>query len=63
MEIGIGLPTTVPGGTDVVGWARAAEEGPFASVGVLDRVAYRSLDPFLSLAAAAAVTSRIRATR
>jgi alkanesulfonate monooxygenase SsuD/methylene tetrahydromethanopterin reductase-like flavin-dependent oxidoreductase (luciferase family) len=60
MEIGIGLPTTVPGGTDVVGWARAAEEGPFASVGVLDRVAYRSLDPFLSLAAAAAVTSRIR---
>jgi len=60
MDIGIGLPTTVPGGTDVVGWARRAEEGPFASVGVLDRVAYRSLDPFPSLAAAAAVTSRIR---
>ncbi|HEY7281633.1 MAG TPA: LLM class flavin-dependent oxidoreductase [Actinomycetota bacterium] len=60
MEIGIGLPTTVPGGTDVVNWSRAAEEGPFASVGVLDRVAYRSLDPFLALAAAAAVTSRVR---
>ena len=46
MEIGIGLPNTVPGGTGVVEWARAAEAGPFASVGVLDRVAYRSLDPF-----------------
>jgi alkanesulfonate monooxygenase SsuD/methylene tetrahydromethanopterin reductase-like flavin-dependent oxidoreductase (luciferase family) len=60
MEIGIGLPNTVPGGADVVRWARTAEGGPFASVGVLDRVAYRSLDPFPTLAAAAAATSRIQ---
>src|SRR6266540_4355493 len=62
MEIGVGLPNTVPGATgpEVMEWARRADAGPFASVGVLDRVAYRSLDPFPSLAAAATVTSRIR---
>src|SRR2546421_4873284 len=44
----------------MVEWARRAEAGPFSSLGVLDRVAYDSLDPLLSLAAAAAVTQRIR---
>jgi alkanesulfonate monooxygenase SsuD/methylene tetrahydromethanopterin reductase-like flavin-dependent oxidoreductase (luciferase family) len=37
-----------------------AEAGPFASVGVLDRVAYRSLDAFPVLGAAGAATSRLR---
>jgi alkanesulfonate monooxygenase SsuD/methylene tetrahydromethanopterin reductase-like flavin-dependent oxidoreductase (luciferase family) len=60
MEIGIGLPNTVPGATGLLNWAPAAEDGPFASVGVLDRVAYPSLDPFPVLSAAAAVTSRVR---
>src|SRR3954462_14950148 len=60
MEIGIGLPNTGPGGTDVVGCARAAEGGPFASVGVLDRVAWRSLDAFPVLAAAGAATTRVQ---
>jgi alkanesulfonate monooxygenase SsuD/methylene tetrahydromethanopterin reductase-like flavin-dependent oxidoreductase (luciferase family) len=44
----------------VADWARRAQEGPFASLGVLDRVAYESLDPLVSLAAAAAATQRIR---
>lgn len=62
MNIGVGLPTTTPGagGELVVEWARRADRGPFSSVAVLDRVAYDSLDPFASLAAAAAVTSRVR---
>src|SRR5262249_24992308 len=59
MEIGIGLPNTVPGGTGIVAWARAAAGAGRAWVGTLDRVAYRSLDPFPTLSAAAAVTSRI----
>lgn len=61
MRIGVGLPTTVPGaaGALVVEWARRAEQAPFASVAVLDRVAYDSYDPFAALAAAAAVTSRV----
>jgi alkanesulfonate monooxygenase SsuD/methylene tetrahydromethanopterin reductase-like flavin-dependent oxidoreductase (luciferase family) len=62
MEVGVGLPTTTPGadGRCLVEWARRAEDGPFASVGVLDRMVYRSLEPFAALAAAAAVTTRVR---
>lgn len=41
-------------------WAIRAESGPFHSLGVLDRVAYQGHDPLISLAAAAAVTSRVR---
>jgi alkanesulfonate monooxygenase SsuD/methylene tetrahydromethanopterin reductase-like flavin-dependent oxidoreductase (luciferase family) len=61
MRVGVGLPNTVPGvvGTLVVEWARRAEGGPFTSLGVLDRVAYPSVDPFAALGAAAAVTDRI----
>lgn len=40
-------------------WAELADRGPFSSLGVLDRVVFDSFDPFLSLAAAAAVTERI----
>ena len=62
MEVGVGLPTTTPGadGRCVLEWARRAEDGPFASLGVLDRMVYPSVEPFTALAAAAAVTSRAR---
>jgi len=62
MRVGIGLPSTVPGGAGrpSLEWARRADRGPFSSLGVLDRVVYDSLDPLLALAAAAAVTSRVR---
>ncbi len=61
MRVGVGLPTGVPG-TDrelIVRWARQADAGPFASLGVIDRVIYDSLDPIVGLSAAAAVTERI----
>lgn len=62
MNIGIGLPAGVPGavGSLIVEWARQADAGPFSSLGVLDRLVYDSYDPLTSLAAAAAVTQRIR---
>src|SRR6266545_4532548 len=62
MEVGVGLPAAVPGtgGELLLEWARWAEQGPFASLGVLDRVAYDNYDPLLSLAFAAAVTTRPR---
>lgn len=62
MEIGVGLPTTVPDsvGPELPEWARRAEECGFASLGVLDRLVYRNLESLISLAAAAAVTERIR---
>ncbi|MER7751191.1 LLM class flavin-dependent oxidoreductase [Kitasatospora sp. NPDC097643] len=62
MDVGIGLPTTVP---DVdrdrlLGWAREADRFGFSSLGVLDRLVYDNYEPLVSLAAAAAVTERIR---
>ena len=44
----------------MLSWARRAEEGPFASLGVFDRLVYNSYEPMVTLAAVAAVTSRIR---
>jgi alkanesulfonate monooxygenase SsuD/methylene tetrahydromethanopterin reductase-like flavin-dependent oxidoreductase (luciferase family) len=62
MQIGVGLPTTLPGadGDLILNWARQADLGPFTSLAVLDRVVYESFDPLCTLAAAAAVTSRVR---
>jgi alkanesulfonate monooxygenase SsuD/methylene tetrahydromethanopterin reductase-like flavin-dependent oxidoreductase (luciferase family) len=62
MNVGVGLPTTTPGadGSLVVEWAKRADTGPFSTLAVLDRVAYDSLDPFVALAAAAGVTTRVR---
>ena len=62
MNVGVGLPNTIPGaGGDLIAeWARHADDGPFTSLGVLDRLAYDSLDPFGVLSAAAAVTQRAR---
>jgi len=61
MRVGVGLPSTVPGspGSAIVDWARRAEALGLASLGVLDRIVYDSLEPFVTLAAAAAVTERI----
>ena len=62
MRIGIGLPTTVPGvsGELILDWAIRADRGPFTSLGVLDRILYGSYDPLAALAAAAAITTRVR---
>jgi alkanesulfonate monooxygenase SsuD/methylene tetrahydromethanopterin reductase-like flavin-dependent oxidoreductase (luciferase family) len=62
MRVGVGLPTTTPGadGALLIDWARRADAGPFSSLAVLDRLLYDCFDPFAALAAAAAVTERIR---
>lgn len=62
MRIGVGLPSTIKqvSGSTVLDWARFADDGPLGSVGVLDRLRYDSLDPLATLAAAAAVTTRLR---
>jgi alkanesulfonate monooxygenase SsuD/methylene tetrahydromethanopterin reductase-like flavin-dependent oxidoreductase (luciferase family) len=64
MDIGIGLPATIPGvaGATVVEWARRAEGAGFASLGVIDRIVYANYEPLVALAAAAAVTDRVRLT-
>ena len=62
MNIGVGLPTSTSGisGELLLEWAKRADAGPFSSLGVVDRVAYQNYEPFTALAAAAAVTRRVR---
>jgi alkanesulfonate monooxygenase SsuD/methylene tetrahydromethanopterin reductase-like flavin-dependent oxidoreductase (luciferase family) len=62
MNIGVGLPTSTAGvsGPLLLDWARRADAGPFSSLGVVDRIAYQNYEPFAALAAAAAVTKRVR---
>jgi alkanesulfonate monooxygenase SsuD/methylene tetrahydromethanopterin reductase-like flavin-dependent oxidoreductase (luciferase family) len=62
MEVGIGLPATVAGVTrdDLLEWARRADSAGFSSLGALDRIVYPNYEPLIALAAAAAVTERIR---
>ena len=62
MDIGIGLPATIPGtkGSLILDWAKRADSAPFSSLGILDRVVYPNYEPLITLAAAAAVTSRVR---
>jgi alkanesulfonate monooxygenase SsuD/methylene tetrahydromethanopterin reductase-like flavin-dependent oxidoreductase (luciferase family) len=62
MEIGIGLPSTIPGAGahQIVEWVKAAEEHGFSTLGVIDRLVYGNTEPLVTLGAAAAVTSRIR---
>src|SRR3954462_15377791 len=64
MDIGIGLPNAVLGvdRSGIVDWAREAERAGFASLGTIDRIAFDNYDSLTSLAAAAAVTERIRLT-
>jgi alkanesulfonate monooxygenase SsuD/methylene tetrahydromethanopterin reductase-like flavin-dependent oxidoreductase (luciferase family) len=62
MDIGIGLPTTLPGttGDQAVEWARRADAAGFSSLGTIDRLVYPNYEPLVALAAAAAVTERAR---
>jgi alkanesulfonate monooxygenase SsuD/methylene tetrahydromethanopterin reductase-like flavin-dependent oxidoreductase (luciferase family) len=64
MDIGIGLPSTIPGipGRLIQQWASAAEQAGFSSLGTLDRLVYSNLETVPTLAAAAAVTERIGLT-
>jgi alkanesulfonate monooxygenase SsuD/methylene tetrahydromethanopterin reductase-like flavin-dependent oxidoreductase (luciferase family) len=62
MKIGIALPSTIPNvsGSLIREWARLADEGPFSSLAVLDRLVYGNYDPLTTLAVAAGETHRIR---
>jgi alkanesulfonate monooxygenase SsuD/methylene tetrahydromethanopterin reductase-like flavin-dependent oxidoreductase (luciferase family) len=64
VDVGIGLPNTIPGteGRTLVEWARRAEEAGFSTLGTIGRLVYPNYDDLIALAAAAAVTERIRLT-
>src|SRR5919202_1902080 len=62
VEIGIGLPNAVRGvdRRGVVEWAQRAEAAGFSTLGTIDRLVYPNYESLIALAAAAAVTERIR---
>src|SRR3954453_6284449 len=61
MRIGLALPAMLDGldRATVLGWARRIESDGYATLGFGERVAYRNLDLWTTLAAAAAVTERV----
>jgi alkanesulfonate monooxygenase SsuD/methylene tetrahydromethanopterin reductase-like flavin-dependent oxidoreductase (luciferase family) len=62
MDVGIGLPSSIPGvgREQLLEWARRADARGFSTLGTIDRIVYPSHEPLIALAAAAAVTERIR---
>jgi alkanesulfonate monooxygenase SsuD/methylene tetrahydromethanopterin reductase-like flavin-dependent oxidoreductase (luciferase family) len=64
VDVGIGLPNAVPDtdGSVLADWARRAELADFSTLGTIGRLAFPSYDDLIALAAAAAVTERIRLT-
>jgi alkanesulfonate monooxygenase SsuD/methylene tetrahydromethanopterin reductase-like flavin-dependent oxidoreductase (luciferase family) len=62
MDVAIGLPSTIPGveRDQLLEWARRAEARGFSSLGTIDRLVYDNYEPLIALAAAAAVTDRIK---
>ena len=62
MEIGIALPTMCRGydRSSTVDWCRLADEGPFSSVSCGERVTFHNPEMWTTLAAAAALTERLR---
>jgi alkanesulfonate monooxygenase SsuD/methylene tetrahydromethanopterin reductase-like flavin-dependent oxidoreductase (luciferase family) len=62
MDVGIGLPATIPdvAGPTVLEWARRADAAGFKSLGIIDRLVYPNYEPLAALAVAAGVTTRAR---
>ncbi len=63
MKLGIALPNTLTPPLNrglFLDWARAADRGGFHVFGTIDRASHDSWDPLVCLAAAAAVTERVR---
>ncbi len=62
MKVGVTLPSMIPGtGRELLlRWARRADEGPFSCVSTGELVAGPAHDAMTTLAAAAAVTTRVR---
>ncbi|MFE3442473.1 LLM class flavin-dependent oxidoreductase [Nocardia sp. NPDC059180] len=58
MHIGLGMPIADP--VTLLDWARRADDGPFSTLGLLDRVVYDNPEPLIALSVVAGATSRIR---
>ncbi len=64
MKIGMNLPVMVPGLDRelILEWSRRVDAGPYASLAAGERINFPNPDMMVTLAAAAAVTERVRLT-
>jgi alkanesulfonate monooxygenase SsuD/methylene tetrahydromethanopterin reductase-like flavin-dependent oxidoreductase (luciferase family) len=62
VEIGLTLPTMISGvGRDAtVEWCRRIDSGPFSTLALGERIAYENQELFVTMAAAVAITERVR---
>jgi alkanesulfonate monooxygenase SsuD/methylene tetrahydromethanopterin reductase-like flavin-dependent oxidoreductase (luciferase family) len=61
MDLAMTLPTMLPHGRDeVLAWCRGIDEGPWSSLAVPERITFPSHSMVVQLAAAAALTERVR---
>jgi alkanesulfonate monooxygenase SsuD/methylene tetrahydromethanopterin reductase-like flavin-dependent oxidoreductase (luciferase family) len=61
INLGMTLPTMLPHGRqEVLGWCRVIDQGPWSSLAVPERVTFSSHSLTVQLAAAAALTERVR---
>lgn len=61
MDVAMTLPTMLPHGrAEVTAWCRAVDQGPWSSLAVPERITYPSHSQTVQLAAAAALTERVR---
>jgi alkanesulfonate monooxygenase SsuD/methylene tetrahydromethanopterin reductase-like flavin-dependent oxidoreductase (luciferase family) len=61
VNLSMTLPTMLPHGRrEVLSWCRGVDEGPWASLAVPERITFASHDCVVQLAAAAALTERVR---
>jgi len=58
MPVGIGLPVARP--EALIDWAQRADDGPFTTLGLADRLIWDNPEPLVTLATLAGATSRIR---
>ena len=62
MKIGIGTPAMIPSSTGpiILDWARKADDSPFSTLAALDRIVFPNHEALTTLAACAALTTRVR---
>ena len=61
MDLAMTLPTMLPHGrAEVLAWCRGIDEGPWSSLAVPERITFPSHSMVVQLAAAAALTERVR---
>src|SRR5690606_37091479 len=62
MVVGLALPTMAPGWErrTWLDWCRVVDDGPFSSISCGERITFRNVEMLTTLAAAAALTERVR---